>query len=86
MAFRRGGAGRRCDANEPYLIAGWRAVGAKVWQVSGDGLPDVIIEFRGRFYCPEIKTETGRLRKSQSQFPVVRNMEDGLKLIGAVRG
>lgn len=84
MTFRRGGGGKRRDANEPSLIAGWRAVGAKVWQVSGTGLPDVIVFFRERWFCFEIKTATGTLTDKQGEFPVIRDMEAGLRAVGAV--
>lgn len=83
--FRRGGAGKRRDANESGLIAGWRAIGAEVWQVSGRGLPDVLVRFRGRLHAFEIKTATGKLRETQGDFPVIRTMDDGLRAIGAIR-
>ncbi len=75
----------RRDANEAALVAGWRAIGAQVWLVSGRGLPDVLVRFRGQLHAFEIKTKTGRLTNNQGDFPVVRTMEDGLKAIGAVR-
>lgn len=75
----------RRDANEGALVAGWRAIGAEVWRVSGPGLPDVLVRFRGRLHGFEIKTATGKLRESQGAFPVIRDMEAGLKAIGAVR-
>lgn len=84
MSFRRGGAGKRRDANEGSLIAGWRAIGAEVWQVSGTGLPDVLVRFRGRLHAFEIKTVKGRETEHQGDFPIIRNMEDGLQAIGAV--
>lgn len=84
MTFRRGGAGKRRDTNEPGLIAGWRAIGAKVWQVSGTGLPDVLVRFRGRLYAFEIKTAKGTETENQGDFPIIRTMEQGLQAIGAV--
>lgn len=85
MTFRRGGAGKRRDANEPALIAGWRAIGAEVWQVSGTGLPDVLVRFRGHLHAFEIKTATGALTEHQGDFPVIRSMDEALNAIGAVR-
>lgn len=82
--FKRGGGARRRDANEPSLIAGWRAIGAQVWQVGGRGLPDVLVRFRGVLYAFEIKTAVGKLTEHQGDFPIVRTMEDGLQAIGAV--
>ncbi len=83
--FKRGGGGRQRDANEPVLIAGWRAIGAKVWQVGGKGLPDVIVFFRDRYFCFEIKTAMGKLTPNQGEFPVIRTMDEGLEAIGALR-
>lgn len=83
--FKRGGGARRRDANEPGLIAGWRAIGATVYQVGGRGLPDVLVKFRGVLYAFEIKTASGTLTEHQGDFPVVRTMDEALKAIGAVR-
>lgn len=86
MTFRRGGAGKRRDANEPALIAGWRAIGAEVWQVGGRGLPDVLVRFRGHLYGFEIKTAKGRETENQGDFPIVRSMDEALVAVGAVSG
>lgn len=83
MSIKRWDARR--DGNERALVAGWRAIGAEVWQVSGKGLPDVLVRFRGRLHAFEIKTAKGKLTEHQGDFPVVRTMEDGLREIGAVR-
>lgn len=82
--MRRGGAKKRRDANEPELIKAARRVGAEAWQVSGAGLPDVILKFRGQFFCGEIKTIRGTLTKQQGAFPVWRTAEDVLRAIGAI--
>lgn len=74
----------RRDANEQALVAGWRAIGAQVWFVSGKGLPDVLVRFRGVLHAFEIKTAKGKLRDTQGEFPVIRTMEDALQAIGAV--
>ncbi len=74
----------RRDGNEAALVAGLRAIGAQVWQVSGKGLPDVLVRFRGVLYAFEIKTATGKLRKTQGDFPVVRTMQDALIAVGAI--
>lgn len=84
MSFRRGGGKRRRDANEPSLIQAARAVGARCWQVSGTGLPDLIVAFRGRFYCGEVKTATGEETEHQGEFQIWRSVEDVLKAIGAI--
>lgn len=74
----------RRDANEGALVAGWRAIGAEVWRLSGTGLPDVLVRFRGVLYAFEIKTKAGRLTEHQGDFPVIRSMEEGLQAVGAV--
>lgn len=82
MTFRRGGAGKRRDANEPELIQAAQAVGAKCWQVSGLGLCDLIVRYRGRFYCGEVKTRKGALTENQGDFPIWRTVDDLLAAIG----
>ncbi len=75
----------RRDGNERALVAGWRAVGAKVYHVSGKGLPDVLVLHRGVLRGFEIKTATGRLTEHQGDWPVIRTMDEALKAIGCVR-
>ena len=75
----------RRDSNEREMIDRAEAVGAKCWQVSGKGLPDLIVKFRGGFHCGEVKTDKGKLTKNQGDFPVWRTSEDLLKAIGAIR-
>jgi len=81
--FRRGGGRKRRDANEPQIIEALRAMGCQVWQVSGTGLPDLLVRTTAGDYVPlEVKTRTGRLTKVQAQqaapWPVVRSVEDAL--------
>lgn len=83
--FKRGGGGRRRDANEPALIDGWKAIGAEVWQVGGQGLPDVLVRFRGVLHAFEIKTAVGKLTEHQGDFPVIRTMDEALRAVGAIR-
>lgn len=71
------------DANEPEVVQALVAVGAEVWKVSGRGLPDLLVKFRGRFYAGEVKTATGKLRASQGAFPVWRSPAEALAAIGA---
>lgn len=82
--MRRGGSGKRRDAVEPAIIAALRAVGAEVWQVSGRGLPDLLIRHRGRLLAFEVKTGGGKQTTAQvdSGFEIVRSVEDALRRIG----
>jgi hypothetical protein len=82
----------RRDANEPEIRQALKDIGANVYQVSGKGLPDLIVIFRGRAFLLEVKTETGELTDPQSDFMkanadcemvgVVRNVDEALRLIG----
>ncbi|MGE0451730.1 MAG: hypothetical protein AB7Q29_19305 [Vicinamibacterales bacterium] len=78
MTFRRGGAGKRRDATEPAIIEALEAAGCRVWQISGRGLPDVLVERQGRFFAGEIKSGRGRLTRAQADipWPVWRSVED----------
>lgn len=82
--MRRGGMGKRRDASEKPIVAALRAVGAEVWHVSGSGLPDLLVRYRGVLMALEVKTAKGRLTKQQtSGFPVVRTVPEALTAIGA---
>ncbi len=72
----------RRDANEAALLAAWRKIGAEVWQVSGRGLPDALVRYRGVLHGFEIKTVKGKLTAAQGAFPVVRSVEEALTAIG----
>jgi hypothetical protein len=82
------------DANEPAIIAALKRVGAKVYPVSGEGLPDTTVLFRGVVYLIEIKTDKGKLTPAQVKFfeenadtktiGVVRSDIEALKFIGAI--
>ena len=87
VPFRTGGAKKRRDANEPPICDALEAVGARVYQVSGRGLPDLLTFFRGRCYAMEVKTATGKRTPAQADipWPVVRSVDDALRVIGAAR-
>ena len=82
-AFRRGGARKRRDANEPEIIDALRRSGRQVWQISGAGLPDLLVYGAGKFTALEVKTAKGGLTALQAQqanpWPVVRSAEDALR-------
>lgn len=83
--------GRR-DQNEPAIIAALRSVGASVVSLSIPDGPDLLVGLRGKTYCFEIKTETGKLRKGQKVFSqtweghyaVVRSVDEALAEIGLI--
>lgn len=80
--IRWGAGGKRRDANEPAIRDALHDVGAETWQISGRGLPDLLVKFQGRYYVGEVKTETGKLRETQGAFPVWRTTTDALQAIG----
>lgn len=85
MAFRRGGGGRRRDIAEQPIVQAVRAVGGKVWQLGGTGLPDLLVLFRDRYYAGEVKSEGGTETEHQGAHPIWRTPQDALKAIGAIR-
>jgi len=85
VSFLKGGAKKRRDSNEKALRDALQAVGAECWQISGRGLPDLLVRFRGRYYAAEVKTAKGKETEHQGDFPIWRSVDDALRAIGAVR-
>ena len=91
MTFRRGGAGKRRDASEADIVDALRGVGCLTWQVSGRGLPDLIVyrPMTGRWWVAEIKSKGGRLSKVQAEqqapWPTWRTVSDALVCMGITR-
>lgn len=88
--MRRGGGKKRRDANEPAIVAALEAAGCTIWRLSGVGVPDLLIFTPGggggAWRVCEVKTARGRLTAAQvphaAIVPVVRSVEDALRLIG----
>lgn len=74
----------RRDANEKALLADLRRCGVEVWRLSGDGLPDVLTRYKGRYEVFEVKTEKGRRTKKQAEipWPIVRSFSEAAQVIG----
>jgi Holliday junction resolvase len=72
----------RRDANEAELVSALREWGAEVWYLSGKGLPDLLVRYRGRYFVGEVKTKKGKETKHQGQFPIWRTYMDALETIG----
>ncbi len=83
--FLRGGARKRRDSAEGPIIDALRGIGAEVWQISGRGLPDLLVRFRGQYFAGEVKSRGGTETAHQGKFPIWRTPDDGLKAIGALR-
>ncbi len=79
------------DVNEPEIVAALERVGAVVFRVSGAGLPDLLVSFRGRWTPIEVKSGKNKLTEAQAAsfmrtpFAIVRDREQALKAIGAVK-
>jgi hypothetical protein len=92
VAFRRGGAKKRRDANEPAVIEALRGVGATVIQLSGCApVPDLLVGFQGRWYAVEVKSgQTAGFTDAQLNAmtngtfapSVVRSVDEALALVG----
>jgi Holliday junction resolvase len=79
-----GGAKKRRDGTEAEIVAALRQVGATVFQLSGAGVPDLLVGFRHRWHVLEVKSKRGKPTVLQSQHPVpiVRTPEEAFKAIG----
>lgn len=92
MSIHRRAAKR--DINEGEIIDALRAVGASVYPVSGAGIPDTIVIFRGQVYLLEVKNRGGKLTEAQETFfsvhgdlpavRVVRTVDEALFAVGAI--
>jgi Holliday junction resolvase len=83
MTFRKGGAGKRRDANEPEIVEALRGIGCQVWQISGRGVPDLLVYREGQYYPMEVKTSVGKRTQAQegTPWPVVRSVHDAIRVI-----
>lgn len=46
---------KRRDKNEPVIVAALQRAGAEVQRLDGDGLPDLLVSFRGVLHLIEVK-------------------------------
>lgn len=82
MSLHRRAAKR--DLNEAAIVDALRAVGVKVYRMSGEGLPDLLCEYLGHWTPLEVKSKGGKLTEAQaarfleSPFAVVRDAEQAL--------
>ncbi len=80
-----GGGKKKRDTSEGPIIEALKAVGCKVWQLNGSGIPDLLVKRGGKLFALECKTNKGKLRDSQSdEFPIVRTPDEALIAVGAV--
>ena len=78
MSLRRHAVQR--DGNEAELVRDLRKLGAIVDYVSGKGLPDLLVRYRGSVYAWEIKIKKGKRThaQDQSRWPIVRSIDEAL--------
>lgn len=76
------------DHNEREIIQTLEARGYAVWQISGTGVPDLLLSKHGKFWLAEVKQAKGKYTPKQIQFhtrwtgpaiPCLRSVEDALK-------
>ena len=80
--MRRGGGKKRRDSSEPAIVHALRAVGGFVRQCHGDGAPDLIVRLRGKWLPIECKSDSGKIRKGQEEYPIARTAAEALALWG----
>ena len=86
MTFRKGGAGKRRDANEADIIDALESVGCRVWQLSGRGHPDLLAYRAYRWFPMEVKSAKGKRTDAQRDvpWPIVRDVDQALRVINGL--
>lgn len=72
------------DSNEPEIVKAYESLGCSVHRISGTGVPDLLIGYKGFCEVAEVKGKKGKLTKDQIKFEsefngeyrVVREFED----------
>ena len=83
----------RVDTNQAEIVEAARMIGAQVTSLHkhGEGVPDLLISFRGRWYLVEVKMENGKLTDAEEKFiekhhnaevNIVRNVGQMLDVLG----
>lgn len=94
----RTGQARRRDTNEAVIVAALRKLGVLVWSISGDGVPDLLTWYRGKWLPLEVKHTHPRGfltdRKGRSltpaqcesyaltRYPIVQSIEEACQAVG----
>lgn len=91
MSIHRRAAKR--DANEPEIINALVQAGASVSKLSAEGVPDLLIGFRGETYLIDVKAKKGTLTDAQrvwfedwrgGKAGVARTITEALVFVGAM--
>ncbi len=86
----RVGQARKRDANEKAIVDALRAFGATIFRLSGEGVPDLLVGYRGTWMPLEVKSEKGVFTQLQREAMtngsmaalVVRSVDEALAAIG----
>lgn len=87
----RVGQSRKRDASEQAIVDALEAIGATVFRLSGPGVPDLLVGFKGHWTPMEVKARTGRLTPLQAKnrwgntVPIVRSVDEAYQAVGVVR-
>lgn len=87
---------KNVDKNQNEIVHALRQVGATVILLheAGEGIPDLLIGYRGQTHLLEVKSKSGKLNPRQVEWHsiwtghpvgVVRSVEDALAFIGATK-
>lgn len=82
---------KKRDDNEREIIDVLQKVGARVFQLNEQDIPDLLVEFRRKWWLIEVKGKQGKLEHGQQRFfensaapvAVARTPGDALCAIGA---
>ena len=88
--MRRGGAGKKRDANEEAIVAALERVGGSVYRLTGVGLADLLVRTHtGQLLLMEVKSRGGHLTADQERFlvyypetQIARSVDDALRIVG----
>lgn len=67
------------DSNEPEIVNALARAGAFVSQLSGEGIPDLLVIFRSNIYLIEVKAPKGKLTPAQVEWHA-RTLNEGVKV------
>lgn len=84
MSYHKRGAGGKRDLAEPAIVDALRVLGCRVYCLSGQGNPDLLVRSCGGRWVPlEVKSKGGTLTKNQQDLPwaVVRTPEQAIAAV-----
>ena len=81
------------DANETVIKEALRAAGATVEELSGKGIPDLLIGYQQQTVLAEVKSAKGKLTEAQETFHrrwkggviyILRTTEDAINMLNQI--